>query len=58
MRYNKYILFIVLGIVLNFVWIGLEYVIDGRVVPLHSDTVMLVILNWLLTDKIHNKLYK
>lgn len=53
---NKYILFGILGIILTFTWIGLEYTLDGTVIPQHSDSIFLIILDYLLTDKVYDKL--
>lgn len=56
LHWNKYILFVVLGIILTFTWIGLEYTLDGLVTPQHSDSIFLVILTYLITEKVHDKL--
>ena len=42
--------------ILTFTWVGLEYTLDGTVIPQHSDSVFLIILTYLLTDKVYDKL--
>lgn len=56
--FKKYIIFVVTGVILTFSWIGLEYTLDGKIVSLHSDSVFDLILTYLITDKIYNRLYK
>lgn len=53
---NKYILFMVLGVILTFAWVGLEYTLDGTVIPQHSDSIFLIILTYLVTDKVYEKI--
>lgn len=34
-------------------WIGLEYFVDGKIVPLNSDSIIVFILSYLITDKVY-----
>ena len=52
------ILYTIILIILCCFWVGLEYVLDGRVVSLHSDTIMCFILSWLVTDKVYGFLFE
>lgn len=40
-------------LVLCFVWIGLEYTLDGQVISQHSDTIMCILLSYLISDKLY-----
>jgi hypothetical protein len=53
---NKYVLFISLIIVFTFMWLGLEYTLDGQVIPLYTDSIILILLSYLSTDKVYDKL--
>jgi hypothetical protein len=55
---KKYIIFVISGVIITLTWIGLESVLDGQVIAQHSDTVFTLILDYLITDKIYNRLYK
>ena len=38
-----------------FLWVGVEYYLDGQIFNQHSDTVYAIILASLITDKLSNK---
>lgn len=46
------VLFIAVEIILVCFWIGLEYILDGKIVSQHSDEVMCFILCMFITNKI------
>ena len=48
------LIYIIVSVVLYISWIGIEYLLDGQIVSLHSDSVMFILLSFLLTDKIYD----
>lgn len=58
MNWNKYIIFVVLTILITLSWMGLESVLDGKIISQHSDTVIAFILAYFVTDRLYERLYK
>lgn len=51
--FTKYIIiYPIVNIILCCFWVGLEYILDGQVISLHSDTIMCLIMSWFITEKI------
>jgi hypothetical protein len=57
-NWKGYIIFVIAGVIITLSWIGLEFILDGTITPLHSDSVVALILAYFVTDKICNRLYK
>lgn len=51
-------IYIAILVILETSWIGLEYILDGRIVSLHSDTVMCFLMSFLITDKVYGFLFE
>ena len=51
-NFKSVLFFIVVNIITDLAWIGLEKVVDGKIVSLNSDTIINYILSYLITDKI------
>lgn len=52
--FKKSCLWFAVGIILCFVWIGLEYELDGVVINQQSDAIICLLTSWLIVDKIDN----
>lgn len=50
---KRYILYISIAIILTIFWIGLEWILDGKIISQDSDTVICLGLSWFIVDKIN-----
>ena len=58
MKFEKFGIWIITVYLTSYLWIGLEYTLDGQVISQKSDTVFVILLCYLIADKIYCKYFR